>query len=308
MLDRFHLSSACSKAIGFGLIALAWVGIGIVFLPTRTFAAVTVSSFKAQLQTNQVQLTWRTASEVNNAGFNILRSTSANGTYQKINPNLIPPKFSISGADYSYTDSTITSGQTYYYKLQAVATNGSTENFGPQSVAFGSPAPTATNTPAPSATKTNTPPAPTATKTSTSAPTSAVATPTRTSTAVATAVPSTQPQSANTPLPPTKVAVVVAPPKSTEPSASAPEALPPTDETSNSMSDATPQSEATQETSTAEEPMMEDENVILDTPAPTDWTRIVLTLGVYGLSGLFGLGGFLLSAATIYYLLNLSKR
>lgn len=308
MLDRFYFSSAYVKTIVFGFIALAWIGIGIVFLPTQVFAAVTVSSFKAQLQTNQVQLTWRTASEVNNAGFNILRSTSANGNYQKINPNLIPPKFSISGADYSYTDSTITAGQTYYYKLQAVATNNSTQEFGPQSVAFGSPATTPTNTPAPSPTKTNTPPAPTATRTNTPAPTSAVATPTRTSTAVPSAVPSAQPKSANTPLPPTKVAVAVVPPKSTEPSASAPEAPPAIDEMSSALPEPTTPSEASQETSTAEEPVMEDENIVTNTPAPTDWARLVLTLGIYGLSGLFGLGGFLLSAATIYYLLNFSKR
>lgn len=300
MLDRIHLSSICGKAMVFGLFALAWIGISVVFLPAQVFAAVTISSFKAQLQTNQVQLTWRTASEVNNAGFNILRSTSANGTYQKINPNLIPPKFSISGADYSYTDSTITTGQTYYYKLQAVATNNSTQEFGPQTVAFGSPASTPTNTPAPSPTKTNTPPAPTATKTSTPAPTSAVATPTRTATAVPSAVPSAQSKSANTPLPPTKVAVAVAPPKPTAPSAS--------NESSSALPEPTSPSEATQETSPAEQPVMEDENVVGDAPAPTDWTRIVFTLGIYGLAGLFGVGGFLLSAATIYYLLYFSKR
>ena len=50
-------------------------------------------------------VTWATASEIDNAGFNIYRSTEENGTYTKINSGLIPAKGSPSGsATYQFTD------------------------------------------------------------------------------------------------------------------------------------------------------------------------------------------------------------
>lgn len=295
-------------------VALGCIGVCLTLLPTLTSAAVSVSSFKVQLQSNQVQLTWRTASEVNNAGFNILRSTSAGGPYQKINSSIIPPKFVMTGADYSFNDPNVTSPQTYYYKLQAVATNGGTQEFGPQSASLGNPAPTVTNTPVPSATKTNTPipgttntPAPSITKTNTPAPTSAGTTPTRTAT------PSAQVKSASPALSPTKVAIAVVPAQPAQPSANA--QVPPAPSTDNNVDSApavTPQSESTEDGSMAEDNSVAEDSSTIDEQVVADdapnWTRILLSASFFGLAGLLGLGGLVLSAATIYFLLSPSKR
>ena len=61
-----------------------------------------------------VNLYWNSSSDV--AGYNVYRSASANGTYAKINPSL--------NATTAYTDSTVVSGQTYYYEATAVSSSG----------------------------------------------------------------------------------------------------------------------------------------------------------------------------------------
>ncbi len=61
-----------------------------------------------------VNLYWNSSSDV--AGYNVYRSTSANGTYAKINPSL--------NGTTAYTDTTVVSGQTYYYEATAVNSSG----------------------------------------------------------------------------------------------------------------------------------------------------------------------------------------
>ncbi|MGA8214155.1 MAG: choice-of-anchor D domain-containing protein [Candidatus Sulfotelmatobacter sp.] len=61
-----------------------------------------------------VNLFWDSSSGV--AGYNVYRSTSANGTYSKINPSL--------DSNTAYTDGTVASGQTYYYAATSVSSSG----------------------------------------------------------------------------------------------------------------------------------------------------------------------------------------
>jgi hypothetical protein len=61
-----------------------------------------------------VNLLWNSSSNV--VGYNIYRSSSANGTYSKINSSLDP--------NTSYTDSSVASGQTYYYAATSVNSSG----------------------------------------------------------------------------------------------------------------------------------------------------------------------------------------
>jgi len=163
----------------------------MVLVPVRVSAAVTVSSFTATAKGNQVLVKWTTATEISNVGFNLLRSTAQGGNYAKI-AGLIPSAnpMSILGSNYSYTDSAVSTGQTYFYKLQSVDSKGGTEQFGPASALVGAstPAPGATNTPVPTS-------APTATKT---------------------AVPTNIPVATNTPVPnSTPTRTVAVPPTST---------------------------------------------------------------------------------------------
>jgi|ERR1700691_4087354 len=61
-----------------------------------------------------VNLFWNSASDV--AGYNVYRSTAANGTYSKVNPSL--------NSNTAFTDGTVVSGQTYYYAATSVSSSG----------------------------------------------------------------------------------------------------------------------------------------------------------------------------------------
>jgi fibronectin type 3 domain-containing protein len=61
-----------------------------------------------------VSIWWNPSSDV--AGYNVYRSTSSSGSYSKINSAL--------DANTAYTDSTVTSGNTYYYAATSVNSSG----------------------------------------------------------------------------------------------------------------------------------------------------------------------------------------
>ncbi len=72
-----------------------------------------------------VSLIWETVAEIDTAGFNILRSESQAGAYEKINDVLIPAEGGpTQGALYSHLDSGVQTGVTYWYKLQDVDVTG----------------------------------------------------------------------------------------------------------------------------------------------------------------------------------------
>jgi hypothetical protein len=83
-----------------------------------------------------VVLSWKTASETNNYGFNILRSRSQSGEYEKINSSLIRHR---NDGEYSYTDRTAESGGRYYYMLQDLDVDGGTTNHGPVFIEVAAP-------------------------------------------------------------------------------------------------------------------------------------------------------------------------
>ena len=83
-----------------------------------------------------VVLKWKTASEVNNAGFNIHRARHKDGRYAQVNNAIISAKGGTSEASYRYED-TLGKG-TFYYKLEDVDTNGVSTTHGPVKVRVGS--------------------------------------------------------------------------------------------------------------------------------------------------------------------------
>jgi len=86
---------------------------------------ITLVSFTATETEDGVLLEWETASEIENAGFNIWRKDGEAGTYERINTTFILAEGSpTQGATYSYTDYTVYPGDTYYYRLEDVDTNG----------------------------------------------------------------------------------------------------------------------------------------------------------------------------------------
>jgi hypothetical protein len=56
--------------------------------------AVELMSFNAIGMNGKVVLKWKTASEIDNAGYNIYRSTRTTGPYEKVNSSLIPGQWS----------------------------------------------------------------------------------------------------------------------------------------------------------------------------------------------------------------------
>ncbi len=247
----------------------------------RASASVTISSFKAQAQGAAIQLVWTTATEVDNAGFYVLRSNSASSGYAQITASLIPSKCvgCVTGASYSYTDSAIAAGQTYYYKLESVDTRGGRHQFGP--VTAGSSAPTATPVASSTPLKTKTPGAsPTALRTNTPVPGS---TPTRAATLTAT------PRSvAAQPTSLTKVAIAVTGgtaspvrvPSGTRVSLAAPTTVPSPVMIAIKLSD---EDDASETESSA-------------SPAPSARPHPLVSATILGAAGMFGCGALVLAA------------
>lgn len=274
----------------------------VTLLPWRVSAAVTISSFSAKWQGNSVVVNWRTGSELNNAGFNILRSTSASGNFTKV--NYTPAQFgSIAGASYSFTDSAVTPGTTYYYRLESIDASGKVEPYSQTASAVPSAAPTATATATRTPTRTAmlAPGAPTSTPappTATFAPPTATATPppqftpTRTRT-LPPGVPSP------TPLPPTPTLPRVA-------YAVQPTAAPPKPGAAPAPSVAAPKPEATSvavaiketESDAAEEPI-DEEIAAASNENDVRTRRLIFGVMILGM-GIMGAGGLVLGIFAIY--------
>ncbi len=95
---------------------------------------VTLTDFSAAGYDGQVAIEWRTASELNNLGFHLYRSTSAGGPYERITVQAIPGLGSSPvGGHYAYRDIEVTNGVTYYYELEDIETTGKTKRHGPVS-------------------------------------------------------------------------------------------------------------------------------------------------------------------------------
>jgi hypothetical protein len=181
-----------------GLVALMVVT--LCAPPVR--AAVDLVSFEVEDAEDHVLVLWETGSETHTFGFNIYRAdTETWSAAVKINDLLIDAGGEAVGAQYSYPDSKVESGVTYYYWLQVVDSDGNDEE-GPRSVTHGaapSVSPTATRTATPTSTATRTPtPTPTRTAMPTVVPS---ATPTKVPTATATKVPTSTPTRVPTPSP-----------------------------------------------------------------------------------------------------------
>ena len=81
------------------------------FLPKRTDAGVVIK--------------WTTQSELNNAGFNILRSATKTGKFVVINPTMIQGAGTTGEKHtYSYTDKTAKPNVVYYYQIEDVSFDG----------------------------------------------------------------------------------------------------------------------------------------------------------------------------------------
>jgi hypothetical protein len=71
--------------------------------------------------TPTIEITWKTASEFDTAGFNVYRSDRQDQGYLRLNDDLIHGKAdSTIGAEYIFIDNDVLRGMTYYYRLEDV--------------------------------------------------------------------------------------------------------------------------------------------------------------------------------------------
>lgn len=101
--------------------------------------AATLATFTAQAQADHVLLTWETVSEVDNIGFDVLRSARADGAPIRLAFVAASTPGGATGASYHYRDSCVVAGATYWYWLEDVALDGARTLHGPVSVTFDGP-------------------------------------------------------------------------------------------------------------------------------------------------------------------------
>ena len=125
-LDRLHIygNPIADKEPLFTLMRNN-PGVKIYHKNNKDPLPVTLSSFKATRTAEGVILNWTTESEVNNAGFNILRSHTKTGEFQKINAKLIQGAGTTGKrSTYSWTDTTAKPNTVYYYQIEDVSHAG----------------------------------------------------------------------------------------------------------------------------------------------------------------------------------------
>lgn len=100
-----------------------------------TPTAVTMLWFEATSWGDAILTSWKTASEIDNLGFNVYRAESPDAEPLQLNDALLPSESpgSLIGYVYHYLDRTATPGVLYYYWLEAVDSLGGTERHGPVS-------------------------------------------------------------------------------------------------------------------------------------------------------------------------------
>ena len=98
---------------------------GRALITSREPVPVTLSHFRAERTDVGVILKWTTESELDNAGFYILRSETKNGTFKAVNPTLIQGAGTTSERHtYTWTDTTTKPNTVYYYRIEDVSHTG----------------------------------------------------------------------------------------------------------------------------------------------------------------------------------------
>lgn len=95
--------------------------------------AVKLISFAARPSGLAVLVTWETAAEWDNLGFNLYRQDTLNGPATRLNASLIPSRSpgGGEGATYTFLDTRVGAGNIYFYTLEDVDLNGVRTLHGP---------------------------------------------------------------------------------------------------------------------------------------------------------------------------------
>ncbi len=96
---------------------------------------IDLRAFTGKSLKGKALLSWETGAEIDTTGFHILRSLTKDGGYARITATLIPSEGGpAQGAKYTFADSDVQPGKTYFYKLEDIDTRGTSTFHGPISV------------------------------------------------------------------------------------------------------------------------------------------------------------------------------
>ncbi len=77
---------------------------------------------------SSIEISWETESEFDTVGFNVLRSDNATGPFTRINEITIPGSADpVAGGSYQFVDPDVEPGSTYYYRLEDVEYDNTTQ-------------------------------------------------------------------------------------------------------------------------------------------------------------------------------------
>lgn len=113
-----------------GLHVINFASGGSESFVTGTPTAITLDSFGTKSSQGSVSVNWTTGTELDNAGFNLYRSTSLDGARTRLTSKMLAARGdALSGGSYSFSDA---SGYgTFYYWLEDVSYSGKTTLHGP---------------------------------------------------------------------------------------------------------------------------------------------------------------------------------
>jgi len=117
---------------GFSINTGTTITTSAYFADACPVTLIELSDFKAIPGNGQVTVTWETATEIDNMGFNLYRSEKKHTGYEKINDELIPTTGSgTQGASYQFIDTPLKNRKVYYYKLEDIDIYGNETMNGP---------------------------------------------------------------------------------------------------------------------------------------------------------------------------------
>jgi hypothetical protein len=115
---------------GYALIDSTWDG---NFVESWGPLAVTLTNFYTVSKVKAIEIQWETVMEIDNAGYNLYRSTNPDTGYIKLNQTIIPPVIGFTGFNsYIWVDDyKISPRLHYWYILEDLDFDGTTTYHGP---------------------------------------------------------------------------------------------------------------------------------------------------------------------------------
>jgi hypothetical protein len=110
--------------VSFAPTANGTVSANISFFTSNSGSVLETTNGSGATTQHIVGLSWNASNSASIAGYNVYRGTSASGPYSRIN--------SVLNASAAYSDSTVQSGQSYYYAATAVDSTGAESSYSNQ--------------------------------------------------------------------------------------------------------------------------------------------------------------------------------